>query len=147
MGSSSSERPGEVTCVLVDDHPSMLNALASLLESDGIAVVGRASTGAEAVALALQGSMVIVADARLADTSGLELAREILGVDPARGIVLYGGSITAVGVRAALDAGVRGIVFADSLLTSLSVAVRTVAAGGTHVDTQSPARARRQRAT
>jgi DNA-binding NarL/FixJ family response regulator len=133
-GGSNIETSAAISCVLVDDHPSMLDALASLLESDGISVVGRALTGADAVALAREGSMVIATDARLGDMSGVDLAREILGVDPARGVVLYGGSITAAGACAALDAGVRGVVLMDALPNSLSAAIRAVSAGGTFVD-------------
>jgi DNA-binding NarL/FixJ family response regulator len=134
MGASNPEGTEAITCVLVDDHPSMLDALVALLEADGIAVVDRARTGADALALGLEGSTVLVADARLGDISGFDLAREILRVDPSRGVVLYGGSITAVGARSALDAGVRGIVLTDSLPTGLSAAIRTVSAGGTYVD-------------
>jgi CheY-like chemotaxis protein len=40
-----------VRCVIVDDSPDVLRAASELLEGEGIAVVGVAATGDEAVSL------------------------------------------------------------------------------------------------
>jgi DNA-binding NarL/FixJ family response regulator len=66
-------------CLLVDDSPAFLAAARGLLERQGIAVVGMASTGAEAVRLAaeLRPDFVLL-DIDLGAESGLEVAGRLL---------------------------------------------------------------------
>jgi len=65
-------------CLLVDDSPRFLDAARGLLERQGIAVVGVASTSAEALrrAVALRPDVILV-DLDLGGESGLELARRL----------------------------------------------------------------------
>jgi CheY-like chemotaxis protein len=65
-------------CLIVDDSPRFLDAARALLEREGIAVVGVASTGAEA--LRRTGELrpdVALLDIDLGGESGLELARRL----------------------------------------------------------------------
>jgi DNA-binding NarL/FixJ family response regulator len=67
-------------CLIVDDSPRFLDAARGLLEREGVAVVGVASTTAEA----LQGVEELRPDVTLVDIglggeSGFELARQIHG--------------------------------------------------------------------
>ncbi len=91
-------RPGRPTwnpepmlrCVLVDDSPQFLDAARRLLEGQGVAVVGVASTGAEALqrAGALRPDVTLV-DLDLGGESGLELARRLhQGAGPASAPVI-----------------------------------------------------------
>lgn len=121
-------------CLLVDDHPAVLEALTELLEAEGIAVVGRAYTGAEAIPLARSVDAVVVTDLSLPDMTGLEVAEEILRTEPGRAIVLYAATITAARVTKALELGVRGVVLTDSAPVALAPAIRAAAAGGSFVD-------------
>lgn len=68
------------TCLIVDDSARFLAAARSLLERQGIAVVGVASTGAQALRLAeeLQPDVTLV-DLDLGGESGLEVARGLSG--------------------------------------------------------------------
>jgi DNA-binding NarL/FixJ family response regulator len=70
-----------VRCVIVDDSPAVLRAARGLLEREGIAVVGVAATGAEALRLAgeLEPDVVLV-DIDLGRDSGFEVARRLVGV-------------------------------------------------------------------
>jgi two-component system nitrate/nitrite response regulator NarL len=65
-------------CLLVDDNEQFLDSATRLLESQGIEVVGRASSGAEALRLAedLAPDIVLV-DVELGEEDGIELARRL----------------------------------------------------------------------
>jgi DNA-binding NarL/FixJ family response regulator len=73
---------GTLRILIVDDSRHFLNAARGVLEQDGIAVVGVASTSAEARQLAqeLQPDGILV-DVDLGDESGLDLARELASSD------------------------------------------------------------------
>jgi DNA-binding NarL/FixJ family response regulator len=133
MGAPAQEET-PITCLLVDDHQAILDALHRLLEAEGIAVVGRARSGADALAFANASATVIVTDHTLPDMSGLELARAILAERPGQKIVLYTSRFSPRGVEDALAMGVKGIVLTDSIATDLPHAIRLVADGGTYVD-------------
>jgi DNA-binding NarL/FixJ family response regulator len=65
-------------CVIVDDSPDVLRAATELLEGEGVAVVGVAQTGEEAIRL-IEGVKpdVVLIDIDLGPESGLDLARRI----------------------------------------------------------------------
>jgi CheY-like chemotaxis protein len=68
-------------CVIVDDSPALLRAATKLLESEGVAVVGVAATGDEALRLMeeLQPDLMLI-DIDLAGESGFEVVRRVEGV-------------------------------------------------------------------
>ena len=68
----------EVRCLIVDDNRPFLEAARMLLEREGVAVVGLATTSAEALRLEeeLRPDFVLV-DIRLGDESGFDLARRL----------------------------------------------------------------------
>jgi len=124
-----------ITCVVADDHPAMLAALAEILERSGVDVRGRAQDGEEAVALieAAKPAVALI-DIRMPRLSGIEVASRVPAISPGTAVVFY----TAFGDRAllseALDAGARGFVLKEAPLTDLVRAVERVAAGETYVD-------------
>jgi DNA-binding NarL/FixJ family response regulator len=65
-------------CLIVDDSPHFLAAARTLLQRQGIDVVGVASTGAEALqkAMALRPDVTLV-DVNLGGESGFEVARRL----------------------------------------------------------------------
>jgi DNA-binding NarL/FixJ family response regulator len=65
-------------CLIVDDSEEFLGSATRLLESQGLRVVGRASTGTEAVRLAetLEPDIVLV-DVLLGDEDGLDVTRRL----------------------------------------------------------------------
>ena len=66
-------------CLIVDDSPRFLDAGRSLLERQGITVVGSASNSAEALQRATElRPDVILIDIDLGGESGFELARQLL---------------------------------------------------------------------
>ena len=67
-----------IRCLIVDDNQPVLDAARLLLEREGVAVVGVATTSAEALQLEeeLRPDVVLV-DIRLGDESGFDLARRL----------------------------------------------------------------------
>jgi DNA-binding NarL/FixJ family response regulator len=77
-GTAAATKP--IRCLIVDDNRPFLDAARLLLEREGVAVVGAATTSAEALRLEeeLQPDVVLV-DIRLGDESGFDLARRLNG--------------------------------------------------------------------
>jgi DNA-binding NarL/FixJ family response regulator len=124
-----------ITCVIADDHPAMLTAIADTLQSSGVEVVGRASDGQEALAqIEAHQPQVALVDVRMPRLSGIEVATKAGVVAPNTSIIFY----TAYGDRAllseALDVGARGFVLKEAPLPDLVRAVERVAAGDAYVD-------------
>jgi DNA-binding NarL/FixJ family response regulator len=65
-------------CLLVDDNAALLSSARTLLDQQGLTIVGTASTSVEALQLAaaLQPDVVLV-DIVLGDESGFDLARRL----------------------------------------------------------------------
>jgi DNA-binding NarL/FixJ family response regulator len=71
----------QIRCLIVDDNQPFLDAARLLLEREGVAVVGVATTSAEALRLEEQlRPDVVLVDIRLGDESGLDLARRLSGM-------------------------------------------------------------------
>jgi DNA-binding NarL/FixJ family response regulator len=71
-------------CLLVDDSARFLEAARALLERGGVRVVGLATTGAEALALAQQAAPdVALVDLDLDGENGFDVARLLTGEVPA----------------------------------------------------------------
>ena len=68
-----------VRCLIVDDNRCFLEAARTLLEREGLAIAGLASTSAEALRVAetLRPDVVLV-DVSLGEESGFELARRLV---------------------------------------------------------------------
>jgi DNA-binding NarL/FixJ family response regulator len=70
----------QIRCLIVDDNQPFLDAARLLLEREGLAVVGTATTSADA--LRLEGELrpeVVLVDIRLGEESGFDLARRLSG--------------------------------------------------------------------
>jgi two-component system, NarL family, nitrate/nitrite response regulator NarL len=71
-----------ISCVVVDDSASFLELACSLLEQDGIEVVGTASSAAEALArVAELRPDVALVDIDLGADSGFDVTRDLASVD------------------------------------------------------------------
>ena len=65
-------------CLIVDDSPTFVAAARSLLERQGMTVLGVASSGAEALRMATElHPDVVLVDIDLGEESGLELAKRL----------------------------------------------------------------------
>lgn len=122
--------------LVVDDHPLVREALASVLRSvDPDATVIEAGTAAlarEAVA-ADPALDLILLDLRLPDGDGLALLDEFSAACPATAVVMLSGERDGATVRRALDAGAAGFIPKSESREVLARAISLVLAGGVYV--------------
>jgi DNA-binding NarL/FixJ family response regulator len=125
-----------ITVLLVDDHALVRRGFRRLLEDDPrIEVVGEASTGAEAVALAVDlRPTVVVMDCAMPGENGLEATRAIVSGVPGTIVLMLSMHSEATLVDQALAAGARGYVLKNAIDLDLAAAVKRVAAGETLLD-------------
>lgn len=119
-----------VTVLLADDHPSVRAGLRLLLETaEGITVAGEAADGAAAVrqVRALRPDVVLM-DARMPGTDGIEATRQITAEAGAEVLMLTTFDLDEV-VFGALRAGAAGFLLKSAEPAQLIEAIRRVAAG------------------
>jgi response regulator NasT len=93
--------------LVVDDTDHVRNMLVDMLQLDGFDVVGEASSGDEAIDLALDRRPdVIVMDYRMPGKDGLSTAKTIRQDRPGQAIILYTAYLDARIESLARDAGV-----------------------------------------
>ena len=125
----------EVVCVLADDHPPIIDALTRFLSAAGFTVVATALDGEAALAaVAEQRPTVLIADVRMPQLDGIELAKRVLDLYPDTVVLLYSGVADTGLASAALDAGARGFALKDAPLDDLARAIDVVASGGLYID-------------
>ena len=125
-----------ITVLLADDHALVRRGFRRLLEDDDeLAVVGEASNGEEAIALAASlNPHVIVMDAAMPGTSGLAAIKVILEQRPAARILMLSMHAEETLVRQAMASGARGYILKNALDLDLAAAVKKIAAGETVLD-------------
>jgi DNA-binding NarL/FixJ family response regulator len=124
-----------VSCLLIDEHPAMIDAISRVLDGAGVRVVGTATSAAQGLEmLERRQADVAVVDDHLPDMDGIELAREIAKSPSPPRTLLYSGDADPRLAGQALAAGVNGLITKSSPLTEVVRAVRAIAAGGTYVD-------------
>jgi len=126
---------GGITCVVADDHPAVLEAVAEYLAQAGVEVVSRAHDGEEALQqIEERKPQVALIDVRMPKLGGIELTRRAQRSTPDTAILLYTGYGDRALLTEALDAGVHGFVLKEAPMDDLLRAVKSVASGGTYVD-------------
>ncbi|HEY3922748.1 MAG TPA: response regulator transcription factor [Gaiellaceae bacterium] len=125
----------QLTILVADDHPAVLEAVCDYLESNGITVVGRATSGNEALEkIETRRPTVALVDLRMPGLGGIELARRAAKSAPETAFILYTGYGDKALLTEALDAGVGGFVLKEAPLGDLLRAIQIVAGGGKYVD-------------
>lgn len=127
---------GRISVLLVDDHALVRRGFRRLLEDDpAIAVVGEASTAAEATELAVERRPdVVVMDCALPGENGLAATRAILERVPGAAVLMLSMHSEETLVQQALDAGARGYILKNALDLDLAAAIKRAAAGETVLD-------------
>ena len=128
---SDNQKSSKITVLLVDDHNLVRLGFRRILEDEpDIQVVGEASNGDEAVALARKlRPAVVVMDCALPGVSGLVATRTILQEFPGQAILMLSMHAEDTLVRQAIDAGARGYILKNAEDVGLGGAIRKVAAG------------------
>ena len=127
---------------LLDDHEVVRVGLRDLLEADGdITVAGEASTAAEALALVpLVRPDVAVLDVRLPDGDGVSVCRELRSQRRELACLMLTSFADDEALFDAIMAGAAGYVLKEVRGCDIVSAVRTVAAGGSLLDSRATAR-------
>ncbi|AKE88970.1 MULTISPECIES: response regulator transcription factor [Rhodococcus] len=126
---------------LVDDHEIVRRGLVDLLDSvPDFTVVGEAASVGEALArIPGSGAEVAVLDVRLPDGNGVELCRELRARMPELRALMLTSYADDEALFDAIMAGASGFVLKQILGTDLVSAIRTVAAGGSLLDSRATA--------
>jgi DNA-binding NarL/FixJ family response regulator len=122
-------------CLVADDHPALLSAVADYLATENVTLVATASDGLQAVALAeRERPDVAVVDFRMPRLAGIELLTRLREVSPATRVVVYTAEADEALVRGALGAGAAGVLLKESPLADLGRALAAASAGSTYLD-------------
>jgi len=120
---------------LADDHPMIQTALEALLGGTGRKIVGRATSGAEALDLIPRAKAdVIILDVQMPGGSGIQVLRELRKRGDDRPVILLTAAIDDEALREALALNVNGIVLKSSDPSLLIECIDKVAAGGDWID-------------
>jgi two-component system invasion response regulator UvrY len=124
-------RPGDAgRVVIADDHEAVRDAVRDLLTCSGVAVVGVAADGGEAVELAEEFSPdVVVLDLQMPGLGGIEAMTRIRDRDPDVQMVVFSAEDDPATTRLAVNAGASELLVKGSATGALCEAVaRAVAA-------------------
>ena len=120
-----------IRVLLADDHPVVRQGLRTFLESrDGIAVVGEAADGVEAVAMAARlRPDVVVMDLVMPGMDGVAATKRIAGSETAPRVLVLTSFAGQEQVLPAVRAGAAGYLLKDAEPGEVEAAIRQVAAG------------------
>jgi len=125
-----------IRVLVADDEQLIRTALATLVGlEDDVEVVGQAASGPEAVAVARSVQPdVAVLDLQMPGLDGIEVAAALREQVPGCGVVIVTGHGRPGHLKRALATGVRGFLPKTTSAAVLASVIRTVDAGGRHVD-------------
>jgi DNA-binding NarL/FixJ family response regulator len=120
-----------IRVLVADDHAIVRTGIRHVLETEpGFTVVGEASNGTEALALALElVPDVVVLDISMPGVSGLQVAAELRQRCPETRILILSMHDNTEYVLESLRAGVHGYLLKDSAAAELGSAIRAVRRG------------------
>jgi two-component system, NarL family, nitrate/nitrite response regulator NarL len=120
-----------IRVLVADQHPVIRIGVDNLLQPvNGIEVVGEAGDRDEAIAKAIElRPDILLLALNLPNLSGLEAIPDVLSDSPETRTILLTNVISKLEVMKALELGARGLVVKDSLMASLTSAIRAVSSG------------------
>ena len=120
-----------IRVLIVDNHAVVRAAIRELLEgTDGIATVGEAVDGREAVDLAMSVRPdVVLMDVAMPTLSGLEATRLLVNQRPDIRVLMFSAEARLKVVRAAREAGAVGFVAKGCRGSDVLRAIRAVGGG------------------
>ena len=127
----------ELRVLLVDDHDLFRTGLRTLLEDEGLQVVGEAENGQ--VALRLVGELapdVVIMDLNMPGLTGVETTRRITGASPLTRVLVLTISVEDNDVMNAVMAGACGYLLKDSSIHQLIAGIRAAARGESLISPQ-----------
>lgn len=126
-----------IRVLLVDDHALFRQGLRSLLESEGMRVIGEAANGREAVRYAADTQPdVILMDIQMPELDGVKATQSILEISPQAKVIMITMYRQDKYVFEAVKAGARGYILKDADAATLLDAITRVAAGEALLDAE-----------
>ena len=111
---------GRPTCLVVDDHPAVVDAVSAYLQRHGISVIAHAREGQEALSkIEDERPDIALIDLALPGLLGIEVIRRAKRTAPRTTAIVYTGHADNPATADALDAGARGLVLEASPLPDL----------------------------
>jgi DNA-binding NarL/FixJ family response regulator len=127
----------EPRVLLVDDHDLFRTGLKTLLEEQGIRVVGEAGNGQTALRLVSElAPEVVIMDLNMPGLSGVATTREVTSLSPLTRVVVLTISSDDNDVMDAVMAGACGYLLKDSSIHDLVGGIRAAAAGESLISPQ-----------
>ena len=124
-----------ITVLIADDHPMVREGLCSMLDAEGIEIVGEAVNGAEAVEKAQQlNPDVVLMDVRMPDMDGLAATEIVKQGSPETSVIVITSYESKDYLRRALEAGASGYILKGMSRDRLIEAIRLVRSGGSLID-------------
>ena len=116
--------------LLVDDHDLFRTGLRTLLEGEGVDVVGEARNGTDALAeIRTIAPDVVVMDLNMPGISGVEATSKIAMVAPLTRVLVLSASDQDADVMDAIMAGACGYLLKEASIDELLAGIRAAAAG------------------
>lgn len=131
-----------IRILIADDQPITRDGLTTILESmEGVTVVGVASNGAEAIALAERGEAdVVLMDLRMPQVDGVEATRRLAVSSPETAVVVLTTYTDDESILKALGAGAHGYLTKDATAQDIHRALQAAVAGQAVLDREVQAR-------
>jgi DNA-binding NarL/FixJ family response regulator len=129
LSEAAPERPSP-RVLLVDDHDLFRTGLRTLLEEQGVDVVGEADSGMKALEQIKETAPeVVVMDLNMPGISGVEATRQIAMIAPLTRVLVLTISDQDADVMDAIMAGACGYLLKDSSIDELLAGIAAAAAG------------------
>lgn len=126
-----------IRLMLADDHRMLREGLGRSMREQGFDVVGEASDGAEAVAMAQRlRPDVILMDVTMPEMDGVEACRQVRADLPATQVVMLTMHADQEVLASAIRAGASGYLVKDCSTEEIASAVRMAASGETALSPQ-----------
>ena len=119
-----------VRVLLVDDHDLFRTGLRTLLEEQGVAIVGEAGTGSEALGIVRDATPeVVIMDLHMPGMGGVDAIRHISRDTPLTRVIVLTISDQEQDVMDAILAGACGYLLKDASIQDLMQGIRSAALG------------------